>query len=1036
MFGSSRLFLPFPFRPRDPRRRERRSSTVRRPWALLVGLALLGSAAGPPAFGQTETEGPYVVISPEDHANVNEFDQNRGTFYNVSGIVVGSDLYLYAHGGMTDPANECWETCSGDHLVRFYAPFTAAGVRSKFKAGNRISPCNGDEAVRGIAYGMGGVLKSSFGDLQYKVFLDRTENGVDFAEGDFREILIGTSTDGVDFVYPGYDVPGNLNPLVRQSTVNGSRISIIDVTMVDGGSQWWGVFKWGVTVPNHTGMIRVLNSPGNVRGFVVQILSGGVWRNVQDNGSFTFTPDDLLLGLDPNSIVLTGGHYEVWGSVGSGTATLGCDDQAGGGVTLGYRTITSSGSVGPLQLIDSDVRTLPTQNNTGRLFPFRIDRGTEKLLYSTSSDRICYRLQPFWSGTGNPFFGMDQVLTVLDGQPNPNLIGEVGSVVVSHTPTTVTFQRAWSSPVVIAQPPTRNGPDTSVVRISNVTSGGFTLAIDEAPNKDGPHTTETVHYLVLQAGSWELMDRRHLEVGKLSTSATVGPGVPNQWSSVAFANGFDKLPVVLTQVQSANDPAWVKTRQVNASTSGFQVALEGADSAVTPHGAETVGWVAVRPGQGEDNGHTYQAMDTGNAVTSSPFAIAFTGALGFSTLGSDPHLVAAIATYDGGDGSALRQESLTGTGVTVRVEEDTTLDAEVNHTTENVSYVAVGETGALSGHPFPGPKDLPPHTAFTSTCSGRTCTFDASGSFDDHTISSYAWLFGDGTGGFGRVVSHTYPADGEYRVRLTLTDNAGQTCQRIDPVGVSATGSCVPNSQTHCFRVGRFKATLVINGQAGKTMSAYSDSAGFFYLGSSAVAEVAVKVLDGTPVNGRFWVFYGSLTDQPFTLTVQDTVNGTVRTYDSSAVPNFCGVGDTGTFLKSALMAEPFTVAAPQILAGSSPAAPPSLATKAGSCLVGSTNVCLLANRFRVEVIRSSAAQPAVPVSDQTGAFWFFGADNPEVVVKMIDGTVVNGKFWFFFGSLTSETVYQVRVTDTVTGVVKTYSPPAANCGLADTAAF
>jgi len=169
---------------------------------------------------------------------------------------------------------------------------------------------------------------------------------------------------------------------------------------------------------------------------------------------------------------------------------------------------------------------------------------------------------------------------------------------------------------------------------------------------------------------------------------------------------------------------------------------------------------------------------------------------------------------------------------------------------------------------------------------------------------------------------------------------------------------------------------------------------------------------------------------------VRDTVKNVTRTYDSSAVASFCGVGDTGAFLQSALLAQPFTLASPLDLAGSFPAGPAGVAPKAGSCVVGSTNVCLLGSRFRVEVIRSSAAQPAVPVTDQTGAFWFAGATNPEVVVKMIDGTVVNGKFWFFFGSLTSETAYQVRVTDTVTGTVKSYSPPAAHCGLADTSAF
>jgi len=53
----------------------------------------------------------------------------------------------------------------------------------------------------------------------------------------------------------------------------------------------------------------------------------------------------------------------------------------------------------------------------------------------------------------------------------------------------------------------------------------------------------------------------------------------------------------------------------------------------------------------------------------------------------------------------------------------------------------------------------------------------------------------------------------------------------------------------------------------------------------------------------------------------------------------------------------------------------------------------------------------------------------------VIDGRSITGKFWFFFGSLTNQS-YQVVVTDTTTGTVKSYSPPGNFCGTADTQAF
>src|SRR5206468_5215169 len=60
----------------------------------------------------------------------------------------------------------------------------------------------------------------------------------------------------------------------------------------------------------------------------------------------------------------------------------------------------------------------------------------------------------------------------------------------------------------------------------------------------------------------------------------------------------------------------------------------------------------------------------------------------------------------------------------------------------------LGATGAQSQVVTVG--NRPPVAAFTSTCSGLTCGFNASSSYDpDGTIASYAWTFGDGTTGAG-----------------------------------------------------------------------------------------------------------------------------------------------------------------------------------------------------------------------------------------------------------------------------------------------
>ena len=70
---------------------------------------------------------------------------------------------------------------------------------------------------------------------------------------------------------------------------------------------------------------------------------------------------------------------------------------------------------------------------------------------------------------------------------------------------------------------------------------------------------------------------------------------------------------------------------------------------------------------------------------------------------------------------------------------------------------------------------------------------------------------------------------------------------------------------------------------------------GYFWFFGPANVETVIKVLDGRPVNGHFWVFYGALSDVRYTLTVTDTVTGKVKTYTNPA-GQFASVADTLAF--------------------------------------------------------------------------------------------------------------------------------------------
>jgi len=269
-------------------------------------------------------------------------------------------------------------------------------------------------------------------------------------------------------------------------------------------------------------------------------------------------------------------------------------------------------------------------------------------------------------------------------------------------------------------------------------------------------------------------------------------------------------------------------------------------------------------------------------------------------------------------------------------------------------------------------------------------------------------------------------ADGTYRCEVS---NAGGTTPSTDidlTVEHDLSGSCSSRSTTLCLQQSRFQVEAVINGAAGQAKP-YSNLAGFFTRSNSENVEVGVKVLDGVYINGRFWVFHGSMTSLPYTVIVRDTATGAVKSYHKDT-DSFCGEADTQAF------ANPISDSS-ALVAGSFIRLRASEESISGSCESSPTAQCLLDDRFRVQVFRNGSAQQAVPVTGLSAAFTFGSTANPEVMVKVLDGTPVNNWYWVFFGSLTSQD-YEVRVTDTTDGSVKTYPSPGPSCGHADTNAF
>uniref|UniRef100_UPI001E3E9149 PKD domain-containing protein n=1 Tax=Propioniciclava soli TaxID=2775081 RepID=UPI001E3E9149 len=142
---------------------------------------------------------------------------------------------------------------------------------------------------------------------------------------------------------------------------------------------------------------------------------------------------------------------------------------------------------------------------------------------------------------------------------------------------------------------------------------------------------------------------------------------------------------------------------------------------------------------------------------------------------SDPDGAIATWAWDFGDGTTGTGVSPTHTYATAGVRTVTlTVTDQAGATATNTQQVTAVAPNAA------------PTAAFTAAVDGASVSLDGSASTDDGSIAAWAWNFGDGNGGTGRTVAHSYAAAGTYTVALTVTDDRGATGTTSQQVTVTA----------------------------------------------------------------------------------------------------------------------------------------------------------------------------------------------------------------------------------------------------------
>jgi hypothetical protein len=268
-------------------------------------------------------------------------------------------------------------------------------------------------------------------------------------------------------------------------------------------------------------------------------------------------------------------------------------------------------------------------------------------------------------------------------------------------------------------------------------------------------------------------------------------------------------------------------------------------------------------------------------------------------------------------------------------------------------------------------------------------------------------------------------SSGNFEILVSAQDTSvAKTGSYLLTLECGADSFCTPDTATMCLQQRRFRVQVAWHNQFNNTYGfgraiARTDSAGFFSFGDPNNIELLVKLLDFG--NGTFKVFYGELTDLQFSVAISDMNDPLAFTKTYSNSPGDCGGID-----QDFLQGEEANVASAE-------------AGAKNACTPNENTICLLNRRFAMTMTwhnqfnNTSGAGGAVPVSDLTGAFFFTDKSDLELVAKVID---FGDRIAVFYGSL-SNLEYDLTVTDTSTGVQKTYNnPPGQYCGGLDNTAF
>ncbi len=246
----------------------------------------------------------------------------------------------------------------------------------------------------------------------------------------------------------------------------------------------------------------------------------------------------------------------------------------------------------------------------------------------------------------------------------------------------VYFQQSYEDPVVVVSPVSYRGSQACTTRIQQIGDQQFQCKIHEWEYMDGRHVQEEICYWIMEAGVYHLEGENTIMAGNTLLN--------HQWLYIPFPTPFETEPVVLAHCNSVNDPRAVVIRIKHINTEGCWMCLQSEEGEGVHFTPENVGWIAVEP-YIKYHGNRMEAGRSGTVVSSDWHHIHFNNQYAHT-----PYFFAGLQSFEEADPAHLRWNHLNKEGVEIFVQEETSLDKEIQHIAEDCGYVAI-ESALLTG---------------------------------------------------------------------------------------------------------------------------------------------------------------------------------------------------------------------------------------------------------------------------------------------------------------------------------------------------